>query len=148
MTVADDRREQPIRGSCLCGAVAYEIAGPPRLFQYCRCSRCRKASGSAFGAGLFVPPEDFRWLRGEALVGRYEVPEAKRYATAFCRTCGSSLPWLTKTGNAVVVPAGTLDDDPGIRPSQSIFCASAADWYVEPAELPRFDELPPKPERR
>jgi hypothetical protein len=148
MSAAGDKTDRPTRGSCLCGAVAYEISAHMGLFQYCRCSRCRKASGSAFGAGLFVKPEHFRWLQGEEHVGRYEVPEAAHYATSFCRVCGSSLPWLTKTGRVVAVPAGTLDDDPGIRPSQSIFCASAADWYVEPAELPRYDELPPKRESK
>lgn len=136
--------ERSIQGSCLCGAVRYEITGEPGLFQYCHCSRCRKASGSAFGAGLFVAPASFRWLTGEDLVGRFELPEAKRYATSFCKICGSSLPWLTKNGAVVVVPAGTLDDDPGIRPSQNIFCASDAVWYVDAASLPKHDEVPKK----
>ena len=110
-----------MKGSCLCGSVQYEITPPFKGFQYCPCSRCRKATGSAHGANIFVPQEQFSWLAGEELVGRFEVPEAKYFATSFCKNCGSSLPWLAKGGKNRVVPAGSLDEDPGIKPQQSIF---------------------------
>ena len=114
------------------------------IFQYCSCSRCRKFTGSAFAANLLVSPTDFEWLKGEEHLGRYELKEAKHFATSFCTRCGSSLPWLGQTGKAVVVPAGSLDEDPKIRPSQNIFCASRAVWYTDPARLPEYDELPPR----
>lgn len=91
-----------------------------------------------------VSPEDFQWLSGQEHLARFEVEEAKHFATNFCDSCGSSMPWLAKTGKAVVVPAGTLDGDPEIRPFQNIFCGSRALWFEQPADLPEFDELPPK----
>lgn len=136
--------EHKVTGSCLCGRVSYQINGPLRLFQYCHCSRCRKLTGSAFGANLLVPPERFQWLDGEELVGRFELQGARHFATSFCRNCGSSLPWLTQSGRAVVVPAGTLDGDPDVRPIQNVFFASRAAWYTEPGAIPAHDELPPK----
>jgi hypothetical protein len=83
-------------------------------------------------------------LTGEADVGRFELEGAKYFATSFCRTCGSSLPWLGKTGKAVIVPAGTLDGDPRIKPSQNIYCGSRGAWYREPSSLPEYEELPPR----
>ncbi len=136
--------EYSVDGSCLCGEVAYAIKGNLGIFQYCNCSRCRKFTGSAFAANLLVSPQDFEWLKGEELVGRYELAEARHFATCFCRKCGSSLPWLAQSGKAVIVPAGTLDADPQIRPIQNIYCASRAVWYREPTELPSYDELPTK----
>lgn len=136
--------EHSITGSCLCGKVTYEITGSLGIFQYCHCSRCRKFTGSAFASNLFVAPADFRWLSGEEWVGRYEVEDAKHFATCFCKRCGSSLPWLAQTGKAVIVPAGTLDSDPGLRPFQNIFCASRAPWYEPPSTLPEYDEMPPR----
>lgn len=135
---------QPIKGSCLCGEVAYEISGNIGIFQYCHCSRCRKVTGSAHASNLFVAPEHFQWCKGEAFVSRYTPEDSKHFATAFCQRCGSALPWLAKTGKVVVIPAGTLDEHPGITPLQNIFCASKADWYVPPSELPAYAELPPK----
>ncbi len=136
--------EKRVTGSCLCQRVAYAIHGNLGIFQYCNCSRCRKFTGGAFAANLLVAPDDFEWLRGEEYVGRYALKEAKHFATAFCTCCGSSLPWLEQTSRTVVVPAGTLDDDPLIRPSQSIFCGSRAVWYTDPSMLPAYDELPTK----
>ena len=131
-------------GSCLCAKVAYAIKGHLGVFQYCHCSRCRKFTGSAFAANLLVSPNDFRWLRGDEYVGRHELEGAKHFATSFCKNCGSSLPWLAQSGQAVVVPAGTLDDEPEIKPFQNIFVGSRAVWYEEPNLLPEYDKLPPK----
>ena len=136
--------QYPVSGRCLCKKVSYAIKGDLGIFQYCHCSRCRKFTGSAFAANLLVSPADFQWLSGEEFVGRYELEDAKHFATSFCTHCGSSLPWLGKSGQAVVVPAGTLDDDPGIQPLQTIFWGSRAVWYAEPNTLPKHDQLPLK----
>ena len=136
--------EDKVTGSCLCKRVTYELTGNLGIFQYCYCSRCRKFTGSAHAANLLVAPKDFKWRSGEEFVGRYEPEEAKHFATSFCMHCGSSLPWLTKSGRAVVVPAGTLDGDPGIQPFQNIYCGSRAVWYKAPHALPEYDELPPR----
>ncbi len=130
------------RGSCLCGKVAYEIEGPFKVFQYCHCSRCRKFTGSAHAANLFVPPEHFRWISGQEYVERYELPGAKYFATTFCRQCGSSLPWTAKGGTNVIVTAGTLDEDPGIRPMWNIFWSDRAPWYTGCQDLPVYEKYP------
>lgn len=138
--------QYPVSGRCLCKKVSYAIEGHLGIFQYCHCSRCRKFTGGAFAANLLVSPADFRWTGGEEFVGRYEFEDAKHFATSFCKRCGSSLPWLGKSGRAVVVPAGSLEGDPEIRPFQNIFFGSRAVWYQEPGALPAFEELPPKPQ--
>ena len=136
--------DNSVAGSCLCQKVKYEITGNMGVFQYCHCSRCRKFTGSAHAANLFVSPGDFRWLSGEEFVGRYEPENTKYFATCFCRNCGSSLPWLSKSKNVVVIPAGTLDGDPEIRPTQNIFCGSRPVWYTAAATLPEHVEMPPR----
>ncbi|MCB1858128.1 MAG: GFA family protein [Gammaproteobacteria bacterium] len=136
--------ETPITGTCLCKGVQFQLTGHLGIFQYCHCSRCRKFTGSTFSSNLLVLPEQFSWLRGEALVGRYELAEAKYFATGFCTRCGSSLPWLSQSGKVVIVPAGTLDSDPGIRPSQNIFCGSRAVWYQSPETLATYEDMPPR----
>ncbi len=132
------------KGSCLCGDVHYEVAGNLGVFQYCHCSRCRKFTGSAHGANLLVAPTDFKWTLGESKVGRFEHGDAKHFATSFCQRCGSSLPWLTQSGKAVVVPAGTLDGHPSIAPMHNIYYASHASWYKNAGDLVCYDELPHK----
>ncbi len=136
--------QENVQGGCLCGAVAYEITGNIGIFQYCHCSRCRKFTGSAFASNLFVSPEQFAWLRGQEQVGSYALPNTKYFATAFCKQCGSSLPWRPQAGKIIVVPAGTLEGHPGIEPDKNIFYASKACWFRNPGELAMFDGLPGK----
>jgi hypothetical protein len=133
-----------VAGKCLCGKISYELTGNLGIFQYCHCSRCRKFTGSAHSAHILVAPDQFRWLSGEEHLGRYEPEETRHFATSFCRHCGSSMPWLAKSGKAVAVPAGTLDGDPGIRPTQNVFWDSRAAWYQHSSELPSHAELPVK----
>jgi hypothetical protein len=132
------------RGSCLCQAVSYQFHAPAQVFQYCHCSRCRKFTGSAHAANIIVDPKQFEWTGGEEMVGRFEPPEAKHFATCFCKHCGSSLPWISQSGAAVVIPAGTLDEDPEITPTQNIFWGSRAHWRADVETLPQHDELPPR----
>jgi hypothetical protein len=119
-----------MRGSCLCGTVHYEVRLPFSGFVNCHCSRCRKATGSAYAANGVVAPDAFRWTRGEEHVARYDLPEARSFATAFCRRCGSPLPHLTRSGREVILPAGSFDEDPGVTPSAHVFWESRATWFA------------------
>ena len=134
--------EQAIRGSCLCGTVHFTIQQPYQFFQYCHCSRCRKRSGSAHCANMLLPVTQFSWIRGQEKVKQYELPSAKYFNTAFCTECGSALPWRSRDGNWMLVPAGALDDDPGQRPERNIFTGSQPPWYVAASDLPTFAEKP------
>lgn len=129
-----------LSGSCLCGGVAYEMRQPYVFFHYCHCRRCRKSSGSAHSANIMVRADQFAWTKGEELVRRWELPDAKYYCTGWCSVCGSSVPWQSRNGKGYVVPVGTLDDDPGDRPTSNIHWDSRASWYVQAADLPTFAE--------
>lgn len=130
------RRFMIITGSCLCGAVAYEVRGPFTHFVHCHCSRCRKASGASHATNALVAPEAFRWTRGEAELQRFDLPEAASFATGFCRRCGSPMPHLSRSGRALIVPAGTFDADPGEKPSRHVHWSSRAPWTDSPGDLP------------
>ena len=117
-----------LRGSCLCGAVAYEVDLPLARFVRCWCSRCRKASGASPTTNAYVAPDAFRWTRGADRVARYDLPTARSFATGFCTTCGAPLPHSTRSGREVVIPAGSLDDDPGIVPTETAFPENRAAW--------------------
>jgi hypothetical protein len=132
-----------IRGSCLCGEVAFEITGTPRTFSYCHCSRCRKAEG-VFAAVLVGNAADFRLVRGEGQVRRY-VPDAPwSHARAHCAVCGSALGEMV-TGAVYVVAASALDDDPGIRPTAHLNTDSVPGWYDINDDLKKFagNYIPP-----
>ena len=131
-----------IRGSCLCGGVRYELEGVPQLINHCHCSMCRKVHGAAFGSFLHADGGGFRWTSGEPNVQRYESSPGN--VRAFCRVCGSNMPVLEGDGAHVIIPAGTLDDDPGVRPIVHIHTAFKAPWFDITDTLPQFGAFPPQ----
>lgn len=133
-----------LNGSCLCGEVTYQFAKDIKVFQYCHCSRCQKFTGSAHASNIIIDPKNFQWLSGEDTVGRYELAEAKHFATSFCKKCGSSLPWQTQSRKAMIIPAGTLDDTPSMKPMHNIYYSDKAEWYEDVCKLVKYDELPTK----
>ena len=131
-----------IHGSCLCGQIKYELSGGIELINHCHCSMCRKAHGAAFGSFLHAASNGFRWVAGEDLLERYQSSPGN--LRAFCRVCGSNMPVLENGGAEVNIPAGTLDDDPGVRPAMHIFVGSKAPWFDIEDALPQFNEFPPE----
>lgn len=132
-----------MHGSCLCNGVAFEVQGPFTAVHNCHCRRCRKARAAAHTTNGFVPLEAVRFLRGEDLLTRYKVPEAKVFRQDFCRVCGSGMPVLRpETGNAGI-PLGSLDSDPGQGAVDHIFTASKAHWHEITGDLPRYHEMTP-----
>jgi hypothetical protein len=136
-------REKPIRGSCLCGGVRFEVTGPFRRANHCHCGRCRKHSGTFGETQGRVPRESFRFLEGAELVSVFRSGGGA--AKAFCSGCGSSLFGGTwPEGPEVSVRLGALDDDPEIRPQYHSFVGSKAPWDELPEDgLPRYDGPPP-----
>jgi hypothetical protein len=130
------------RGSCLCGAVTYVIEASPLRAWNCHCGRCRKARSAAHASNLFTASDGVQFTRGADHLTSYKVPEAQHFTHMFCRTCGSSMPRIDRNRDLAVVPMGSLDDDPGIRPQAHIFVGSKAPWYEIADDLPQHAEYP------
>jgi hypothetical protein len=131
-----------INGSCLCGTVRFEFESAETPFRICHCHRCRKFTGSAFFAALNA--KGVRILSGEAHIRSFEAPVLAvppPYRKDFCDRCGSPVPWPTDGDPHVyAVPAGFLDDDPGIRPQEHVWVNCRARWYEIDDQLPQFTE--------
>ena len=128
-----------LHGSCLCGDVGYEVDGELSLPGHCHCSICRKAHGAAFGTYSRVQRSDFALLSGETSIRAYR--SSPTVTRTFCGRCGSTLQWITDDRpDALDIAIGTLDDDPGMRPSLHIFTASRAPWFEITDALPQRAE--------
>ena|SRR5581483_1674071 len=128
-------------GSCLCGAVTYEVQGQLAPVQLCHCSMCRRASGSAFASNMPVRAADFRITSGEGALKAYESSPGKE--RVFCGACGS--PIISRSRGdpgRVRVRAGTLDEPAPTHAAFHFHVASKAAW------LPIADDLPQYPGAR
>ena len=130
---------ESIRGSCLCGTCVFEFSGDPGTINKCHCSKCQKVSGTASNAVLWIEPENLRWLKGEASVRTYTMPDGWR--SVFCGECGSPLPRLIED-EEWIVPAGVLDADLKVNIRQHIFMDSNPAWEQVGDDAPRYRQGP------
>ncbi len=117
-------------GSCLCGGVQFAISGgPPEHMTHCHCSLCRKFHGAAFATYVGVSKGKFTLRAGQELLKSYATPNGT--TRTFCRECGSSLFWANEElfPTFASIAAGTLDSDPGSRPTGHGNVSSKAPWY-------------------
>jgi len=129
-----------IRGSCACGGVRFEIDAV-RSLTHCHCRTCRKLTGASFATYAHVKTTKFRWIAGKELINSYEsAPGSFR---AFCRVCGSLVPGQAPYLATVSIPAGLLDDDPGVRPRLHVFTSSKAPWWDINDDLPQHSKWVP-----
>ncbi len=126
-----------ITGGCLCGAVRFEVTAPFVSALYCHCTRCQRRSGTAASANARVSEDSFRIVVGEDRIRSFKPEDGAE--KCFCVDCGSAL--FTRFPGMIGVRMGTLDSDPGIRPSYRQFVAYAAPWEPIPDDgLPRYPE--------
>ncbi len=126
-----------LQGSRLCRSVRYEMRPPFLRFNHCYCSRCRKATGAVRATNLAVPISQFRWTTGEELISRYDLPEARSFATAICTRCNCPVPHASRNSEQMIVPSGTLDTDPGSKPTVHRNWGSRVSWAaLDESHLP------------
>ena len=129
------------KGSCLCGAVSFEVDGEFESFFMCHCQHCQKDTGSAHASSLFSTTAVLKWKTGERNIKTYQL-ESTRHVKSFCTNCGSALPSVQMEGLLIAVPAGSLDTKISNTPNAHIFMASKANWDCELQNVPKLDGLP------
>lgn len=119
------------RGSCLCGAVVYEVHGPLRDVLICHCVECRRWHGhvSASTAAsredlVVVQDRGLRWI---------DSPHSDAHARrGFCGECGSTLFWAAAGAPTISIAAGSLDDPSGLQVAGHWYVSQAGAYYDVP----------------
>jgi len=116
------------KGSCLCGAVRFEVAGKlEKQPEACHCWQCRKQT-SHFFAAVNVLRQDLT-VHGEDKIAWYRSSEKVR--RGFCSTCGSALFWNPNIEGYpyIAVAMGAFDGPTGARLARHTFVADKGDYY-------------------
>jgi hypothetical protein len=133
-----------IRGSCLCGAVAYEADALSGPIGHCHCRTCQKAHSAAFATTARVMRDGFRWTRGDEVRRSFESSPGK--LRWFCSACGSHLMAEWTHLDQVILRIGSVDEGiEGEQPRAHIWISHAAAWDPGPEDrLPRHPEGLPR----
>ena len=128
-------------GSCLCGAVSFEVEGDLPGPDACHCTACRKHSGHYFVSADV--PRSALTVHGEEHVAWYRSSEKAR--RGFCKACGSSLFWDPIGRDWTGVAMGAFDRPTGTRIAVHVHTAEKADYYDIADGVPQFERIPPQP---
>ena len=130
-----------MNAACLCGGVRIEVSGKIGPLVYCHCSRCQKASGTAFAANADVRLKYWNLVVGQELIREFE--SSPGVFRAFCGRCGSPLySRRPDDPNVLRLRLGILDDDPGRRSLAHFWVGSKAAWFAITDALPQFTAGP------
>ena len=130
-----------LNGGCLCGKVKYAVNDDFKTFYQCHCKQCQQLTGSAFAANIFTDVENIEWLKGESFVQKFDHSE-REFSKSFCRECGSALPFVNQRNTSLIIPAGSLLDEPSIKPRANIFSAEKVCWLDEGSSATSFEGFP------
>jgi hypothetical protein len=134
--------EAPLRGSCACGTVQFQVTGEFKTAGYCHCKRCQRRTGALWSMNGVLDDESFELLAGAESVRVWRPPDGM--PKAFCEHCGGHVyAGDPGTGGAIGVRFGALHGDPGIEPSWRQWLESAEEWHPIPA-----DGVPRSPQKR
>ncbi|WP_074824459.1 GFA family protein [Pragia fontium] len=130
-----------LKGSCLCGAVTYQLDQEIKQIVFCHCSKCRKATGTAFNSATAIHSDKFTLLTGKDKLKSFSSsPGVHRF---FCSECGSPL-YSARDGQPETyrLRIGTLDST--ISPTEKIhiFTGSKAEWIELCDSNPKYEERP------
>lgn len=113
------------KGSCLCGAISFEVTGDLPAPTACHCTKCRKHSGH-FEASTDLPRSSLT-INGTENLTWYQSSEKVR--RGFCSVCGSSLFWDPIYKDWTAVAMGAFDGVTHTKLIRHIFVADKGDYY-------------------
>jgi len=127
-------------GGCQCGAVRYELAGPPIEIYVCHCRECQKQSASAFGISAFVRRADFRLTQGAVKSWTRPTDTGRRLRCVFCPDCGSRL-WHERESEVlpfISVKGGSFDEPLDLGNAMHIWTYRKLEGVVVPKGARQF----------
>lgn len=128
-----------LTGSCLCGAIQYQLNSSIDTLVFCHCTRCRKQTGSAFNSATLIDRTNLTFIAGESLLKVFAYHGVNRH---FCSECGSHL--LSSRDNDVTtyrLRVGTINEPIYPKTKCHIFTASKANWDQICDNNPQYEEM-------
>ena len=139
---APEKTKGPVQGSCLCRNITYQVKEPFKIAHHCHCSRCRYGRAAAHASNGFVSFNGVEFQKGQNQLKSYKAANARYFTQVFCKACSSLMPSQDEETGITVIPLGSLDNDPIIRPADHIFVNDKAGWHDITDSLPKFPKSP------
>lgn len=132
----------PIKGSCQCGEVTYELLEPPSMVAACHCKECQKLSTSAFSITAMVNSNSVKF---NGVMKDWSRPSDSGNISAakFCPSCGNRIYHFDPNDpDKLKLKPSNLSDTSIINPTVHIWVSEKQDWFQIPQGVKVFDKQP------
>ena len=129
-------------GGCACGAVRYQVSGPPVVGTVCHCKFCQKRLASAFAVLASFKHEAVEVLQGELLEVEHCSDESGRWLRMnFCPKCGTTVAHTAEIRPGMrTIAAGTFDDPTWFTIDRHIWVQSKLHWVTIPQGVATYPQ--------
>ncbi len=133
------------QGSCLCGAVKYQISAEPIATRICWCRDCQHLAAN--GTVNIVVPSINLDIDGKLNVFAKTADSGNFIERRFCPDCGTHL-FANSSARPqfTVVRVGTLENPSSVKPTANIWTSSAPVWACLNPELEQIPHQPTAPQ--
>ncbi len=137
-------KNMAVTGSCQCGRLRFEVAGPLGPVANCHCAFCRRIHGAAFTTVALVSGLAVSWLSSSAQAHRFTTPLGN--FRHFCGACATPLWNSTPGGELAAVVVASLAEEHQPLPWMHVNVESRARWFTIHDALPQFSAWPTREE--
>jgi hypothetical protein len=117
--------ERVYGGGCLCGAIRFEAAGPPKWTAYCHCASCRKQTGAPVSAYAGYERAMVRWVKGAPS----HFASSEGVSRGFCSACGSTITYEgARWPTEIHFHVGAFDRPEDFAPKGEAFPEERLEW--------------------
>jgi hypothetical protein len=134
--------QYPIKGSCQCGGVTYELLEPPLMVMACHCKECQKLSTSAFSITATINESSIKFS-GTMSDWSRSSDSGNISAAKFCPSCGNRIYHFNPDEpEKLKLKPSNLEDTRLINPSMHVWVSEKQDWFHIPEGVEVFDKQP------
>jgi hypothetical protein len=127
-------------GQCQCGAIEYELIGPPNSVSICHCVDCRRSSGAPMMSWAEFPDAQVKVTKGQLKTFNSSGTAMRN----FCSDCGTGIFYTNAEllPGVVEVQSATLDDPNLLPPTMQIQTAERVGWMTHLDSITAYERFP------
>jgi len=134
----------PIKGSCQCGQLTFELFEKPKMVVACHCIECQKLSTSAFSVSAIIASEAIEF-NGELKEWSRSSDSGNINNAKFCPSCGNRVyhynPDDLGSIKLKLKPVNLLEPEL-FEPTVHAWACEKLKWYKIPEGMKVFDKQP------
>ncbi|WP_067047016.1 GFA family protein [Moritella sp. JT01] len=132
----------PIKGSCQCGQVTYELLEAPLMVAACHCKECQKLSTSAFSITAIVNTDSVKF-KGAMKDWNRVADSGEVNGAKFCPSCGNRIYHFNPNEpDKLKLKPSNLSDTRIIKPTIHVWVSEKQEWFEIPEGVKTFNKQP------